>query len=473
VTEIPLGPPAEPQALAYEPAAGDEILVAFAGPARQSRLTVLVRLLLAIPHFIVLWALGIAVEIVVVISWFAALFTGQVPRGLAEFLTGYLRWMTRFYSYLALLTDEYPPFALGDLDYPVHLAARPGRLNRLAVFFRLILVIPAALISVLLVYGLGTIAIIVIWLIVLITGTMPTALHQAIGAVTRYMTRLTGYELLLTGTYPSGLFGDPPGPESLAGMTPGGPPPSPGFGQPPYGQPAPGFGQPGPGYGQPPYGQPASAYGQPASAYGQPPSAYGQPASGVAGYGQPAAYQPGFGPQGYPVAGRWPAGDQAWRLVLSSGAKRLVGLFLVLGALLIVAYAVVIGVATSNSNTANTALSVQNSYASLNTALTTFQTKTTACNGTLSCVTAQDTKAARAFGAFAQAMRGIAMPNGPAAAAANAVIADSTGAQGDLTQLATSTSISQYQQTVLRTGLEQRLNKFDTDYQNLGKALGT
>jgi Domain of unknown function (DUF4389) len=55
------------------------VLVAFAGPAPQSRLTVLVRLILAIPQFVVVWLLGIAAMVVVLIGWFGALFTGRLP----------------------------------------------------------------------------------------------------------------------------------------------------------------------------------------------------------------------------------------------------------------------------------------------------------------------------------------------------------------------------------------------------------
>ncbi|HEY4855000.1 MAG TPA: DUF4389 domain-containing protein, partial [Streptosporangiaceae bacterium] len=251
MTDVPMGPPAVPQELPAEARTGDEVLVAFAGPAKQNRLTVLVRIVLAIPHLIVLYALGIATEVVVVISWFAALFTGRVPTGLAGFMAGYLRWSTRVNAYLLLLTDEYPPFELGDSDYPVHVAVRPGRLNRLAVFFRIILAIPAWLISIALIYGLGTIAIFIIWLIVLISGTMSETLYGAITAVIRYFTRFYGYVLLLTGTYPKGLFGDEPGPDGTApawaAPATGGPASSPGFSpssdQPGFGEPA--GGQPG------------------------------------------------------------------------------------------------------------------------------------------------------------------------------------------------------------------------------------
>ena len=55
------------------------VLVAFAGPAPQSRLTVLIRALMVIPHIVVLWALAIAAYVVVIIGWFGALFTGRLP----------------------------------------------------------------------------------------------------------------------------------------------------------------------------------------------------------------------------------------------------------------------------------------------------------------------------------------------------------------------------------------------------------
>src|ERR1700760_2995918 len=144
------------------------VLVAFAGSAPQSRLTVAFRIFMAIPQLIVLWLLGIAAIVITIIGWFGALFTGRLPVFAADFLTGYLRWLSRVYAYLYLLTDVYPPFALDDADYPVRLAAMPGRLNRLSVLFRIFLLIPCQIVQGVLAYGALTIFQFVSWVIVLI-----------------------------------------------------------------------------------------------------------------------------------------------------------------------------------------------------------------------------------------------------------------------------------------------------------------
>ena len=186
------------------------VLVAFAGPAPQSRLTVAFRIFMAIPQLIVLWLLGIAAIVITIIGWFGALFTGRLPVFAADFLTGYLRWLSRVYAYNYLLTDVYPPFTLDDADYPVRLAVTPGRLNRLAVLFRFFLLIPCWIVQAVVSYGALTIFIFVTWLIVLVTGRMPDAIYQGLAAVLRYQVRTLGFAVMLTSAYPGGLFGDPP-----------------------------------------------------------------------------------------------------------------------------------------------------------------------------------------------------------------------------------------------------------------------
>ena len=80
----------------------------------RNRLTTFwpIRFILAIPHIIVLAVLGFVAEIVLLIAWIVALFTGSVPAGMHNFMAGVMRWSTRVNAYIALLTDEYPPFSM-------------------------------------------------------------------------------------------------------------------------------------------------------------------------------------------------------------------------------------------------------------------------------------------------------------------------------------------------------------------------
>jgi hypothetical protein len=74
----------------------------------------LVKWFLAIPHYVVLLFLGIAVFFCVIIAWFAILFTGRYPRSLFDFVVGVFRWWLRVAAYAFLLTtDRYPPFGTG------------------------------------------------------------------------------------------------------------------------------------------------------------------------------------------------------------------------------------------------------------------------------------------------------------------------------------------------------------------------
>ena len=73
----------------------------------------LVKWLLAIPHYIVLLFLGLAAFVVIIIAWFAILFTGRYPQGLFDFVVGVMRWGNRVQGYaFVLITDRYPPFRL-------------------------------------------------------------------------------------------------------------------------------------------------------------------------------------------------------------------------------------------------------------------------------------------------------------------------------------------------------------------------
>ena len=73
----------------------------------------LIKWLLAIPHYVVLFFLDIAALVAVIAAWFAILFSGRYPRGLFDFVEGVARWHNRVIGYaLTLVTDAYPPFRL-------------------------------------------------------------------------------------------------------------------------------------------------------------------------------------------------------------------------------------------------------------------------------------------------------------------------------------------------------------------------
>jgi hypothetical protein len=173
----------------------------------RSRLTVFFRLILAIPHLIVLTLYGIVAYIVVIISWFAALFTGAVPQGLHDFNAGFLRYYTRVTAYVTILGNPFPPFGPGG-SYPVDLEVDPPvRQSRLTVFFRLILAIPVWFVATILQYLLQLLSI-GNWVVGLILGRVPEGMQSLGLFCLRFNARTHAYVMLLTPRYPA--FGDTP-----------------------------------------------------------------------------------------------------------------------------------------------------------------------------------------------------------------------------------------------------------------------
>lgn len=174
---------------------------------RRNRLTVFFRLLLTIPHLVVLLVLGVAACVVVVVGWFAALVLGRLPGWAHAYLSGYLRWSVRTSCYLLLVTDVFPPFSLAPTDHPVQLVIPPpGRLSRWAVLGRVVLVVPAYVLS-LAGSGIG-LFVVFAWFAGVFAGRTPRAVFDAIATVQRFSCRLSAYLSLLTPTYPWGAFGD-------------------------------------------------------------------------------------------------------------------------------------------------------------------------------------------------------------------------------------------------------------------------
>lgn len=103
-------PPFSGEAGRYAP-----VVYSVAYPEKLSRLLnniPYLKILLLIPHFIVLIFLTIGWLVVYFIAWWAILFTGKYPRGMFDYTVGVVRWSTRVSAYSAMLTDKYPPFSL-------------------------------------------------------------------------------------------------------------------------------------------------------------------------------------------------------------------------------------------------------------------------------------------------------------------------------------------------------------------------
>jgi ABC-type multidrug transport system fused ATPase/permease subunit len=174
---------------------------------QRNRLTVFFRLLLAIPHFIVVLLWGIVAELAVLVAWFAALFTGRVPDGLHNFIASWLRYSTRVTAYVFLLADPFPPFGGGG-SYPIDVRIDPAApQSRLTVFFRLLLAIPALLLTYVF-RAVNQIVALLGWFYALATGRMNEGMRNISAWLLRYETQTWGYAFLLTGRYPS-LAGAP------------------------------------------------------------------------------------------------------------------------------------------------------------------------------------------------------------------------------------------------------------------------
>jgi hypothetical protein len=169
---------------------------------RRSRLTVFFRLLLALPHLIWLSLWGVVAFLAVIVNWFATLFRGRSPAGLHRFLAAYLRYQTHVFAYLYLTANPFPGFTGREGSYPVDLSIEGARRqNRWTVGFRIVLVIPAALVS--FAYGnIANIAAFLGWFSALATGRMPRGLRNAQALALRYSAQYNGYAYLLTGSYP-------------------------------------------------------------------------------------------------------------------------------------------------------------------------------------------------------------------------------------------------------------------------------
>jgi Domain of unknown function (DUF4389) len=189
----------------------------------RDRLTTAFRLILAIPHLILVGGIGFSFAVrnsnrsfgfggetgllgavalfLAVVSWFTIVVAGQHIVGIRQFTLFYLRWRLRAIAYLMLLADQYPPF--GDAPYPVSVSVVDpvAPRDRLTVGFRFLLLIPHVLVLFFLLFA-WWVTTIIAWFAILVTGAYPQGLYEFGVGVMRWFMRVEAYGLLLIDEYP-------------------------------------------------------------------------------------------------------------------------------------------------------------------------------------------------------------------------------------------------------------------------------
>lgn len=168
----------------------------------RNRLTVAFRLILAIPHLIVVQVLGVVVQVATVIHWFIQVFTGNRNSGIFDFTNKYLAYYARVEAYAGLLHDDFPGFFSDDGKTPVRYSLEYSeQANRLTVGLRFIWIIPAAMLAILVGIAAGVVTL-VAWFAIVITGKLPAGWQAFLVRAHRYSLRLYAYQYLLTDDYP-------------------------------------------------------------------------------------------------------------------------------------------------------------------------------------------------------------------------------------------------------------------------------
>lgn len=425
--------------------------VVFPPPTRQGRVTIFFRILLVIPQFILLFLFTIAAYVAVIIGWFAALFLGRLPGGLDRFLGSYLQYTTRVYAYVYLLTGAWPPFDANTPSYPVHVVRATQPLNRWAVLFRFFLALPAGIVAGAVGGGLGILSFFA-WICGVVLGRLPTPFHLGFAAIVRFQARNQAYAMLLTPTWPYGLFGDRDAPVAPPGW------PVPGPSQ-PYGAPAPtdspyGATDPAPA----PWPGPAEPSRIAANPWARYPHLPTDP---------PEPPRPPADPYG--LISATPEPPPVTRLVLTSGATVVVALALLFGVLSTGAN-IARGGSIGSLGTAVSDIELSVDYNRVSSAVQTWDTKVKSCESSndLACARQASQTLAGVFGHFGDQIGSLRFP-GRAATDATTLRQDAYRAQSELNAMSAASDGPGF--FVAARNFAVTADDIDTRYQAVEQAL--
>lgn len=181
----------------------------FNAPEKVARWRVIGNTILSIPHFIVLYVLGAFSLVVDIFSWFAIVFTGKLPSGLAGVNCMMIRYGARAGTYQDFMRSSYPPFDFdtsaqdngNDPEVVVNFEPELEGRSRWSVLFRFILLIPVLVMS--FIWGIvWTLVMIVAFFAVLILGRWPKGLLNIMVGINRFNVRTSAYWGLLTDKFP-------------------------------------------------------------------------------------------------------------------------------------------------------------------------------------------------------------------------------------------------------------------------------
>jgi hypothetical protein len=179
------------------------IRLTVADDLRRWRLTVALRWLLALPHLFVLTAWTYLLIPVALVNWVIALVRGRPAAGISAWVSRFVRFQTHVYAYVYLVADPYPSFRGWAGTYPVDLAIdTPGPQPRWKTLFRIVLVIPAYVLTTVLQYVLVIVAVLGA-IFALFMGRYPRGFRDLSAYALRYTAQMWSYLLLLTDRYPT------------------------------------------------------------------------------------------------------------------------------------------------------------------------------------------------------------------------------------------------------------------------------